>query len=186
LISYLIETDVDFFENLVEDGYEIIGVLDTEDHWRLQLEDVVVGTAVAKEDLVLFHSRHNMLRLRRRGYLFDFITNQFDTNEQTDATNIADDLPSFRQLLQLGDEMATDFQRVLLKILAFDHFHHRIRHRAGHGIAAVLKRTRHSQVSGNCSLADVVFRELTVLKYSIPVSQNLRAISGVVMTAATG
>jgi hypothetical protein len=25
-----------------------------------------------------------------------------------------------------------------------------------------------------------------VLKYSIPVSQNLRAISGVVMTAATG
>jgi len=186
LISYLIEIDVDFFEDLVEDGYEMIGVLDAEDHRRLQLEDVVIRTAVAEEDLVLFHSGHNMLRLRRRGCLLGFVANQFNTNEQTDAANIADDPPSFRQLLQLGDEMAADFQSVPLKILAFDHLHHRVRHRAGHGIAAILKRTRRSQVIGSCSLADVVCREITVLKYSIPVSQNTRAISGVVMTAATG
>lgn len=174
----------------------MIDVLDGEDHRRFQFQNVVVGTAVTQDDLVLLHPGHDVLRLRGRWCLLDSIANQIDAHEQSDAANVADDPPSFRQFLQFRDQMAADFRCVLQKILAFDHLHHCVRHRARHRIATVLKSMKMRfyflyNYSPQPADRDGDLRRcrnlsLTVLKYEIPALQKLRAISGVVMTAATG
>ncbi|EZA53002.1 hypothetical protein X777_07180 [Ooceraea biroi] len=97
MLVYLIEIDIDFFENFVENRYEMIDVVNGEDHRRFQFQNVVIRTIAADEDLVLLHPRYNM---------------------------------------------ATDFQGVLLKTFAFDHFHHRVRHCTRYRIATKSIRSR--------------------------------------------
>lgn len=113
-LIYLVEVHFNFCKNLVKNRHEMIDVFNGEDHRWFQFQNVVIGTVAANENPVVLHSGHNVLRLRRRWYLVDSIANQFDTDKQTDAANITDNSPSFRQFFQLRQQMTTDFQGVLL------------------------------------------------------------------------
>lgn len=137
--NYLVEIDVDFFEHFVENRYKMIGILECEDHWRLQFQNVIVGPVAADKNLLLLHPRYHVLCLCRRRYPFNSVAYQFDADEQSSAAYVADNPPSFRQFLQFCEQMIADFQGVLLKALPFHDFHHCVRHCARHGIAPILK-----------------------------------------------
>ena len=147
---FLLLASLDLLQYVVELGYEVIGVVDAERHRWLELEDVVVRTLTAHNDLFLLHTVDDVLRLGDGGRALLAVEHELDADEEAGAAHVADYRPALRELLQLGHEVVADLQRALLKILALDHLHHSVGDRAGDWVASVLERKFRSILKTTC------------------------------------
>ena len=64
------------------------------------------------------------------------VFHQFDAEHQTFAADVADDVVFFLQLLEAGEDVVADLERVRLEVFAVDHFEDGLALRADDRVAA--------------------------------------------------
>lgn len=136
--AHLILFSLDLLEDVVEFGDELVGIVDAEAHRRLELEDVVVRTLAAHDDLLLLHPVDDVLGLGRSRSAALAVQYELDPDEEASSPHVTDDGPPLGQLVQLGQQVVADLEGVLLEVLPLHDLHHGVGHGARHRVATVL------------------------------------------------